>query len=177
MKLKTQLSLCVALSTVLTVIMTSLTFEFAGEGWFSFGPSEHLIIAGVVIDTTLKYSILVCIVVFNSTVDMLINEFAQPILGFNIYNPDKRVITDFRSKSELQILANLFWASNNFRKVFEILISISQVDLALIKWLTLEITAVYTIHALLSKKIFKSADDSEEVEIELLNKNLETIEV
>ena len=97
---------------------------------------------------------LVVIIVLNSVIDMLITEFAQPILGFNIYNPDKKVITDFKSKQELQLLANLYWAFNNLRSVFTMLISITQVDLALIKWGVLEITAVYTINTLLSKKRF-----------------------
>ena len=99
---------------------------------------------------------------------MIISEFAQPILGFNIYNPDKNVITDFKSKRELQILASLYWAFNNLRAVFTILISITQVDLALIKWLVLEITAIYTIGTLLSKKKFVHENSIELEEFDLV---------
>jgi hypothetical protein len=122
--------------------------------WFSFGPSSHLSIAGVVIDTQPKYSVLVVAIVFNSVIDTLVSEFAQPILGFNIYNPDKKLITDFKSKRELQLLATLYWSFNNLRTIFTNLVSITQVDLALIKWVVLEITAIYTINILLSKKRF-----------------------
>jgi len=159
MKLKTQLNLCIAGSAVLTLATLILTVVFADDGWFSFGPSSHLIIAGVVIDTPEKYSVLVVVIVLNSVIDMLISEFAQPILGFNIYNPDKKVITDFKTKQELQLLGNLYWAFNNLRAVFTMLISITQVDLALIKWGVLEITAVYTINALLSKKRFAEGEE------------------
>jgi len=138
-----------------------LTIIFADNGWFSFGPSSNLIIAGVVIDTSEKYYVLVSIIVFNSIIDMLISEFAQPILGFNIYNPDKKVITDFSSKRELQILASLYWAFNNLRGVFTVLISITQVDLALIKWGVLELTAIYTVNTLLSKKRFNTGLEEE----------------
>ena len=47
MKLKIQLSLCIAGSAVLTIITLIFTTVFAEEkGWFSFGPSTHLSIAG-----------------------------------------------------------------------------------------------------------------------------------
>ena len=155
MKLKVQLSLCIASSAVLTIITVIFTIVFSEEkGWFSFGPSSHLSIAGVVIDTQQKYSVLVIAIVFNSVIDMLVNEFAQPILGFNIYNPDKKLITDFKSKRELQLLATLYWSFNNLRTIFTNLVLITQVDLALIKWVVLEITAIYTINILLSKKRF-----------------------
>jgi hypothetical protein len=155
MKLKVQLSLCIAGSAVLTIITLIFTTVFAEEkSWFSFGPSSHLSIAGVVIDTQQKYSVLVVSIVFNSVIDMLVSEFAQPILGFNIYNPDKKVITDFKSKRELQVLATLYWSFNNVRTIFTNLVSITQVDLALIKWVVLEITAIYTINIILSKKRF-----------------------
>ena len=162
MKLKDQLKFCIAGSAVLTIITLIFTTLFAEDkGWFSFGPSTHLSIAGVVIDTHAKYSVLVIVVVLNSVIDMLINEFAQPILGFNIYNPDKKLITDFKSKKELQLLASVYWSFNNLRSVFTNLISITQVDLALIKWFFLEITAVCTINILLSKKRFVEGIEEE----------------
>jgi len=162
MKLKEQLKLCIIGSAVLTIITLIFTTVFAEDkGWFSFGPSTHLSIAGVVIDTREKYSVLVIVVVLNSVIDMVISEFAQPILGFNIYNPDKKLITDFKSKRELQLLATLYWSFNNLRSVFTNLISITQVDLALIKWFVLEITAVYTINILLSKKRFAEGIEEE----------------
>jgi hypothetical protein len=164
MYLKTRLKLCILGSALLTVLTLILTAVFASDsGWFSFGPSKNLVIAGVVIDNYTKYSILALIIVFNSVVDMIISEFAQPILGFNIYNPDKKVITDFTSKRELQVLASLYWAFNNLRGIFTILISITQVDLALIKWLTLELTAIYTIDTLLSKKNFSREEEGVEL--------------
>ena len=164
MYLKTRLKLCIMGSALLTVLTLILTAVFATDsGWFSFGPSKNLVIAGVVIDNYTKYSILALIIVFNSVVDMIISEFAQPILGFNIYNPDKKVITDFTSKRELQVLASLYWAFNNLRGIFTILISITQVDLALIKWLTLELTAIYTIDTLLSKKNFSREEEGVEL--------------
>lgn len=162
MKLKQQLKLCIAGSAVLTIITLIFTTIFAEEkGWFSFGPSTHLSIAGVIIDTREKYSLLIFSIVLNSVIDTLVSEFAQPILGFNIYNPDKKLITDFKSKRELQILATLYWSFNNIRTIFTNLVSITQVDLALIKWVVLEMTGVYTINIILSKKRFAEGLEEE----------------
>ena len=162
MKLKQQLKLCIAGSAVLTIITLIFTTIFAEEkGWFSFGPSSHLSIAGVIIDTREKYSLLIFSIVLNSVIDTLVSEFAQPILGFNIYNPDKKLITDFKSKRELQILATLYWSFNNVRTIFTNLVSITQVDLALIKWVVLEMTGVYTINIILSKKRFAEGLEEE----------------
>lgn len=156
MNLETQLRWCIVLSAMLTLALVGLTIGFAsGDGWVAFGPSAMLVVAGVAIDTTEKYVLLVLLISVNSAIDMLINEFASPILGFNIYNPDKKVITDFRSKTQLQVLAGLFWASNNMRAIFTVLITIAQLDLALIKWVVLECTAMYTVNQILKGKQFE----------------------
>lgn len=157
MKLEIQLRWCILLSVLLTLLLVGLTIGFASsDGWVAFGPSATLFVAGVAIDTTGKYVLLVLLISVNSIIDMLINEFASPILGFNIYNPDKKVITDFRSKTQLQTLAAMFWASNNMRAIFTVLITVAQIDLALIKWGVMECTAIYTINKILSGKKFES---------------------
>jgi hypothetical protein len=61
----------------------------------------------------------------------------------------------------LQVLATLYWSFNNLRTIFTNLVSITQVDLALIKWVVLEITAVYTIDIILSKKRFAEGLEEE----------------
>ena len=156
MILETQLRWCIFLSVLLTLLLVGLTIGFAsGDGWVSFGPSPTLVVAGVVIDTNTKYILLILLISTNSIIDMLVNEFASPILGFNIYNPDKKIITDFKSPGQLQTLAALFWASNNMRAIFTVLITVSQIDLALIKWGVLECTAIYTVNQILKGKKFE----------------------
>jgi hypothetical protein len=77
MKLKQQLKFCIAGSAVLTIITLIFTTIFAEEkGWFSFGPSSHLTIAGVIIDTREKYTLLIFSIVLNSVIDTLVSEFA-----------------------------------------------------------------------------------------------------
>ena len=45
----------------------------------------------------------------------------MPILGFNVYNPDKKIITDF-SKNELNFLANLMFTINSIKSIFMVII-------------------------------------------------------
>ena len=86
--------------------------------------------------------------------NVFISEIVGPILGFNIYNPDKIVITDF-TKFELQVYGNVNFLINGFKRIMTIMISITQIDLALIGMLSGEIISFYTIRMLLNEKTFK----------------------
>jgi hypothetical protein len=94
-------------------------------------------------------------------------------LGFNIYNPDKKIITEF-SRLELQFYANSMWILNSLRKVMFVVISISQIDIALLQVLYGEVTSFYTIRLLLLEKQFPedSIVDSNDIENHLLDGNL-----
>jgi hypothetical protein len=70
-----------------------------------------------------------------------------------VYNPDKKVITEF-SKFELQLYANGMWIITSLRNVMMIVISISQIDVALLQVLYGELTSLYTIRMLLNEKSF-----------------------
>ena len=78
---------------------------------------------------------------------------AHPILGFSIYNPDKKIITEF-TKNQLQVYGNLMYLIDSVRGVFTILVTISQVDIALVGVLVSEITGIFTIRMLLNEKQF-----------------------
>jgi hypothetical protein len=76
-----------------------------------------------------------------------------------------QIIYFFNSCIKSEILLHFRWLNKKefivedcifllWRTIFTNLVSITQVDLALIKWVVLEITAIYTINILLSKKRF-----------------------
>ncbi len=95
---------------------------------------------------------------------VIIGEIAHPIIGFNIYNPDKKEITEF-SKIELQMYGNLMYLIEGFKNILTVMLSITQIDIALISMLVSEVTTIYTINMLLSEKTFvKSIDDYTELE-------------
>jgi len=82
-----------------------------------------------------------------------VSEIAEPVLSFTIYNPDKKNIVDF-SKNELQFYANLLYFIDNIRYIFTLMITITQIYLALFSVLIGDITTLFTIRMLLNEKTF-----------------------
>jgi len=124
-----------------------------------FGPQHSLIILGISIDTWPKYIILQVFIMCFQVTDTLVNEFANPILGFNVYNPDKKRITEF-TKLELQFYCQSMWLIQNMKSALMVLVSISQIDITISKVLYMELTSVYTIHTLISKKTFGDSEET-----------------
>ena len=65
------------------------------------------------------------------------------VLGFSIYNPDKKIITEF-SKNELQFYANAMYLISSLRYVCELIVTISQLDLAIFSVLASEFAIFFT---------------------------------
>jgi hypothetical protein len=99
---------------------------------------------------------LIGLLAIDSIISVCIIEVGFPILSFSIYNPDKKVIEDF-SKNELQLYGNTMFALNSLKNTLAVLVTISQIDLALCQVLFSELTSLVTIRMLLDKKEFKSA--------------------
>ena len=88
---------------------------------------------------------------------------ANPILSFNIYNPDKEIITDF-THCELQFFAQSLWFINGVRTALMLVVSISQFDIAVAKVVYTEFTGLFTVYCLLSEKTFAPLNGDEEAD-------------
>jgi hypothetical protein len=95
--------------------------------------------------------------IISETSEVFISEIAMPFIDFNIYNPDKRVITEF-TRFELNIFANLMYILNALKKLLMLIVSISQFDIALSKVIYSGLTRVFTIYFILSEKKFKEKE-------------------
>ena len=71
-----------------------------------------------------------------------------------MYNPDKKVITEF-TKSQLIFYANSMFFISNIRRVFELMISITQVDIALFSIMVEQLVSICTVYFLVNEKQFK----------------------
>jgi len=94
MKQQFKLQLCVTTNVLLLVCLTIFVIFFGNTNndkntYMKFGPNDNLNILGVKIDTWNKYYLLQVVLCIFQVADTIIQEFANPILGFNIYNPDK----------------------------------------------------------------------------------------
>ena len=91
------------------------------------------------------------LIAFFNISQVIITEIAHPILHFSIYNPDKKEIIDF-TKNELQFYANSMYMVDSIRNALMIMITISQVDIAVFGAIVSEIAGIFTVRKLLDEK-------------------------
>jgi hypothetical protein len=165
-----RLKKCIIANFTLLIIMIVIIsiFKEPDDKYLKIGPNENLIVMSVKINTITKYIVLQIFLAITEIIRCVVNEIASPILGFNIYNPDKKIITEF-TKNELQIMANSMWLIKSLISALSILVTISQLDIAILKVIYSELTAVYTIRVLLNEKEFIQQNKSE-IELEVCEK-------
>jgi len=168
MNVNKKLKICVI--TNLSLLLLSITlisiFDNDSSPYWNFGPNEKLIVISIKIDNWKSYIILLFFISILKCTKCIIQEIANPIISFNIYNPDKKVITEF-TKFELQFYGNSMYLIDSIRNVFMIMITISQIDIALWGVLISEITSIFTIRYLLNEKKFQISSQYGEPLIEL----------
>ena len=140
-------------SLLAIVFLLSFLANSNNSSYLRFGPNNKLIILGIYIDTWNKYFILQIVIGTVEIINQYIFIVSSPILQFNIFNPDKKNITEF-TKFELRFYALFFGMINQIKNTLWIIISITQIDMALFKVLYSEITSYYTISNILNKKNF-----------------------
>jgi hypothetical protein len=146
--------LCLFLNTCLVLFIGFYITNFASDSkYFRFGPSDDFIFISVQINTTQKYCSLLTLIFVNDIIRVIIQEFGDPVLYMNVYNPDKKEITEF-SKAQLYFYANSMFLINNIRYIFTILISVTQIDIALFSVLVEQVIVIFTIKMLLDEKKF-----------------------
>ena len=161
MKNNFRLKCCVFINFLLFIFIVITVVIFNNNNnnnYFKYGPNDDLDILGIKINTIDKYLYLQLFLCFVEISRAWTNEIASPILGFNIYNPDKKIIKEF-TKNELQLLANIMWLINSLTNALFILITISQIDIAILRILYSEITTIFTIRLLLNDKTFIVEND------------------
>jgi len=167
-----RLKRCIFINFILLfiIIIFVSTFKEPNDKYFRIGPNNDLSIMSIKINSTERYILLQIFIAFTEITRVIINEIASPILAFNIYNPDKKIITEF-DKNELQVMANCMWFINNLISALYIMVTISQFDIAILKVIYSELTSIYTIRLLLNEKQFvkENNSNSEDENIELLS--------
>ena len=69
-----------------------VVFRDDNSKYLRWGPQDDLIIISVAIDDYTRYCMLLFCIMIIKVSDVLIGEIANPIIGFNIYNPDKKLL-------------------------------------------------------------------------------------
>ena len=153
-----KIRICLCLNVLLLIFISSCIIIFASDSkYFRFGPSNNFILISVKINTTFRYIFLLCLIACNNCIKVLISELGEPILVFNVYNPDKKFITDF-TKYQLLFYANSMFFISNTRRVFELMISITQIDLALFSIIIEQLVSIGTVYFLVNEKKFQNSE-------------------
>ena len=155
--LKEKLNICMFANflTLLFICFPVFYFKNGKSSYFKYGWSDELILISVPINTRTKYIIVCLYIACLKATNCLIGEIVGPILGFRIYNPDKKYITDF-TKNELQLYGNIYYMICGFKSLMLIMISITQIDLAMVGMLSGEIMSFFTIRMLLNEKKYEN---------------------
>ena len=143
--------------SLMLVIVSISSINISGS-YLRFGPNNDLVIVSVLIDTWSKYIVLLLVISTINIIKVVSEDVGMPILGFNIYNPDKKVITDF-SRFELEIMANIMYLICSIRELFLILVTISQLDIAIFDVIIKSSASFYTIKLILKEKTFETYED------------------
>jgi hypothetical protein len=149
---------CLVGNTAILGLVFGLVLACASDGsYWRFGPSDELVVISVRIDSWAKWGSLLLLIVLIQGSRVLVEEIGMPILQFNIYNPDKKKITEF-TKIELQVYGNSMYLVSSLRSVFLTMVTIAQVDIAVWGVIISEAASMITIRMLLNEKDFVAAN-------------------
>jgi hypothetical protein len=166
MKQLNKIRMCLCLNVFLLIFIGTCITTFASNSkYFRFGPNEDFILISVKINTYERYIFLLFLIACNNCIKVLISELGEPILVFNVYNPDKNIITEF-TKCQLLFYANSMFFIGNTRRVFEVMITITQIDIALFSIIVEQMVSICTVYFLVSEKTFVNGGSIISQEIE-----------
>ena len=163
---KLQLSILGSLIVLLMVAIPIFMLDNGDSKYFRYGWHDDFILISIPINNKSRYISAVIFVVLTRVGEVFIGEIANPIISFNIYNPDKKLITEF-TKNELQFYGNTLYVINSTRYIFKVMVLVTQIDLAFISMLAGEAISLVTIRLLLNEKEFKKIEKRKDVLIDI----------
>lgn len=138
---------------ILFLILMSVFLYKEKSPYWTYGSNDDLQVMYIKIDNIVKYISLLFFITIINIGKAYSDEIAMPIIYFNIYNPDKRIISEF-TKFQLQFYSNSLYIINSIRKIFIIMFIISQIDIAFFSVFISAIAQIYTKNLLLEEKRF-----------------------
>ena len=105
------------------------------------------------IDTPFKYFTLCFFIMTLNISEIFLNDVAYPLINFSTYNPYKSNISDF-TRLELEVFSNTLFFIQTSKRLIQVFIILSQIDIAIISASSSQISAFIAIHYLLDQKTF-----------------------
>ena len=155
-----KIRICLFLNVFLVIFISSFISIFASDSkYFRYGPNDDFLLISVKINTLQRYGFLLFLITCNNCIKVLIAEIGEPVLVFNVYNPDKKIITEF-TKFQLLFYTNSMFFIGNTRRIFELMISITQIDIAIFSILVEQFVSLFTVYFLVNEKSFIKEKDA-----------------
>ena len=150
-----KVQLCLGLNVILLSVVLGCIGGLATSDseYFRCGPSASFVLISVKIDTPLRYASLLCMIAVMNCIKVIVSELGEPVLVFNVYNPDKKVIDEF-TRTQLLWYANSMFFVSNVRRVFEVMITITQFDIAIFSIVMEQLVSMITVFYLVGEKTF-----------------------
>ena len=167
------LQICIIINILLITIFISSFFVFNNQvtNYFNLGWSDHFIFVSITIDTCFKYLMLCFFIFLFNMSEILLNDVGYPIIHFSTYNPYHNNIEDI-SRYNLELYSNIIFFIQTFKKLFQVLITLSQIDIAFFSLISYQISAFVAIRYLLNNKTFvEDNNDFVDVKYESISEN------
>jgi hypothetical protein len=158
-----RLKICIIgqLLLLIAVVVPTVLLANKESTYYRFGPHKDLIVISIKIDNYTRYGVLIVYIMAIRICKVFVNELGMPILGFNIYDPNRKVVKGF-TRIELQFQANLMYMMNSISYVFTLQLAIIQLDIAIISVFCSELASIVTINLLLRDKQFVKDSDNDD---------------
>jgi hypothetical protein len=144
---------CIVTNFMLLGFVICIISKFADSETLRYGYSKELVVLGVTVDSLDKYICLHLVIFFVEFFHAIVYEYANPICYFQVFNDQKKYITDF-TKFELQFYSQSLWFLTSVKSGFMLLVSIVQIDITIAKIVYAEIAVMIVIRNILNGKIF-----------------------
>ena len=139
--------------TINKIFNISLSSNEGNTPYLNVGWHPDLFILGCNINTRGKHICLILLLGLLKAVDVYINDTIYPYISTNVRNNNVKHIKEF-SKNEHRLLTNGSYVMSSVKYTLLIMVSISQIDISLIKVLFGEITCLFTTDIQLSEKTY-----------------------
>jgi len=157
------------LVNVLLLILIIIPIALLGDGksvYLRVGWHDDFVLIGIPINTRGRYIGVTSFIIIINILNVFISEMVQPKISYPIYNPDQKKIYGF-TKNELQIYGNILYLIEATKEIILVLVTITQIDIAMISMLFGEITSIITIRLLLNDKKFIASEEESDDETNL----------
>ena len=150
------LQLCIVINIILISIFCLSFFIFNNQesSYFRCGWSDDFTFVSISINTPFKYINLCLFLIFFNMSEILLNDVGYPIIHFSTYNPYHKTIEDL-TRYDLELYSNIIFFIQTFKKLAQVLITLSQFDIALVSLFSYQISSFIAIRYLLNNKEFK----------------------